>query len=584
MMNDMNNIGSPGLRGPAGVCLVVATCMKNAGVLAAAWAKSALAVADKAVVVDTGSTDNTIAILQQHGVEVHVSKHFNQTTKREDFAFDVARNEVSDLIPQGYWILDLDADEALIADGDWLKELEEVPPHINMLSCEVRMKTAAGQLMTTFQGERLYRNLPEVRWQNAMHNCLNVPEQQRGRCVSLSVDSFRGVDTPENDAERSKQRVAMAEKYFGKRVTEDPQDSRSMFYLGQTYHDVRDYTKAVPWFERYLTVSVFRDEAYQAGMYLAQCLIGLNDLDKAEQAMSACLRFNPTRAEGFALLGRIAYTQKRLEESVTWFQIATQCKHPVTRFFREAAVYGYDTWDRLSMALHNLGRNKEALAAGVMALEDPQIPWETRDRITKNLGYFDVGGGAYYDNHWAAKPWPTPNEAKRTERMVELLGTPESILDVGCGPGWPMAYKDAATQYTGVDWSAQARRLVEERGGTTHEHLESVPDKQYDACLLGEILEHVHDDTMFLKEVSRKLTPGATLVVSVPLFGVMQDPAHVRDYQKEQLTALLLTVCDTVDVSEQIWPWQIMAGTTHKIDSHANDQAASPAEPQTDGG
>ena len=56
------------------------------------WVDSILD-ADKIIVLDTGSTDNTVNILKERGVEVH-QKTF------KPWRFDVARNESLKLIPE----------------------------------------------------------------------------------------------------------------------------------------------------------------------------------------------------------------------------------------------------------------------------------------------------------------------------------------------------------------------------------------------------------------------------------------------------------------------------------------------------
>ena len=52
-------------------------------------------VADHIIVLDTGSTDDTVEKLQKLGVEVHQKIY-------EHFRFDTARNDSLDLIPNEY--------------------------------------------------------------------------------------------------------------------------------------------------------------------------------------------------------------------------------------------------------------------------------------------------------------------------------------------------------------------------------------------------------------------------------------------------------------------------------------------------
>ena len=51
--------------------------------------------ADHIIVLDTGSEDNTVELLQSLGVEVHEKTY-------EHFRFDTARNDSLDLVPEEY--------------------------------------------------------------------------------------------------------------------------------------------------------------------------------------------------------------------------------------------------------------------------------------------------------------------------------------------------------------------------------------------------------------------------------------------------------------------------------------------------
>jgi glycosyltransferase involved in cell wall biosynthesis len=67
--------------------------------------------ADHIIVLDTGSTDNTVELLSSFGVEVHQKIY-------DHFRFDVARNDCLDLIPDEYNIrVSIDLDERFEQDN-----------------------------------------------------------------------------------------------------------------------------------------------------------------------------------------------------------------------------------------------------------------------------------------------------------------------------------------------------------------------------------------------------------------------------------------------------------------------------------
>lgn len=65
-----------------------------------------------------------------------------------------------------------------------------------------------------------------------------------------------------------------------------------------------------------------------------------------------------------------------------------------------------------------------------------------------------------------------------------------------------------------------------------------------DAAMLMDVLEHVHNDNVFLKEILEKLPTDALVVITVPAFQLLFSNhdvflKHHRRYNRKQLLALL---------------------------------------------
>jgi glycosyltransferase involved in cell wall biosynthesis len=84
------------------------TIVKNESANLARCLESVRPFVDEMVVVDTGSTDDTVAIAQSYGATVHSFSWCDN--------FAVARNYACSQV-SGDWILVLDADEELIAQS-----------------------------------------------------------------------------------------------------------------------------------------------------------------------------------------------------------------------------------------------------------------------------------------------------------------------------------------------------------------------------------------------------------------------------------------------------------------------------------
>lgn len=119
-----------------------------------------------------------------------------------------------------------------------------------------------------------------------------------------------------------------------------------------------------------------------------------------------------------------------------------------------------------------------------------------------------------------------PDRSRRQARMLaHALRTEASatILDIGCGDGTAAATALPLLRghrLIGVDWSQDAlrraaRHLPVVRGELTDGGL-PFADGSADACVFGEVVEHLVDPDAALDEIRRVLRPGGHLLLSTP--------------------------------------------------------------------
>jgi tetratricopeptide (TPR) repeat protein len=119
-------------------------------------------VVDEIVVLDTGSTDQTVAIAKAHGARVYESEWLN------DFA--IARNQALQYV-QGEWVLVLDADEVLVPAIIPLIQSAIQNPNlllINLLRQEIGAAQAPYSLIS-----RLFRRHPEIYFTRPYHELVD---------------------------------------------------------------------------------------------------------------------------------------------------------------------------------------------------------------------------------------------------------------------------------------------------------------------------------------------------------------------------------------------------------------------------
>jgi len=117
-------------------------------------------VAAQVVVVDTGSEDDTLAVAQDRGAEVH------RVCWQDDFA--AARNAALAEVRQP-WVLVLDADEELVADDRAALADAVLRPSADAYNLRVVSLVGTGQEYTDARVTRLFRSHPGIRYRGRVH-------------------------------------------------------------------------------------------------------------------------------------------------------------------------------------------------------------------------------------------------------------------------------------------------------------------------------------------------------------------------------------------------------------------------------
>lgn len=131
---------------------------------------------------------------------------------------------------------------------------------------------------------------------------------------------------------------------------------------------------------------------------------------------------------------------------------------------------------------------------------------------------------AAYEAIWQRKQGGAESIQPGTRMAVamELIGSGEKLLDIGCGDGvLAAALKPRFAAVYGVDISAAAVEIARKRGiEASHVNLDHeplpFPDGLFTAVTCLDVLEHVFDPRVTMREVARICAPNATLVITTP--------------------------------------------------------------------
>ena len=284
--------------------------------------------ADEIVMIDTGSTDKTKSIAAAFPkVKVYDSEHFTKDTHYSDFRFGVARNE-SIRKCTGDWVIWWDADDQIDEKGAArIRELAETSrDRLYVFLIE------HGGLY--FEHCRMFPNGCGIFFdeEHGCHEYISIT----GGLPMVPVRDVVIRHAPAKKSGPSDRNLAILEKDHFKRGMND---SRTLFYLANTYREHGRHVEAAQFYDKYLAVSQWMEERFFARYYKSVSLTALGKLEEARQecfrAMAEDLRF----AEPYCQIGEIHLMRDELDQAEAWFRLAMCIPFPAAKLFANQNCY-----------------------------------------------------------------------------------------------------------------------------------------------------------------------------------------------------------------------------------------------------
>lgn len=344
---------------------------------------------DYLIVADTGSTDNTIKIVEEFmertGIpgEVHVD---------EWHGFDKNKN-----IMMGYafdksdYVLHLDADDILA--GDFSFTLDDTG-YDNYL---MTMKRGT----STWKATVIYDNRVHWKFCGVAHTiikCLERPHVKTGDLSDRGWVIADGVGSRAFDPKKYLYDAERLEKQFFDTLVDDPDglNIRSVFYTAQSYMDYGMYDKALEWNSLYQKISnTWIEERFESQMRISRCMMALPEkysIQRIINEMEKAIEIFEDRAEPYYHLGKylnqrgmhdLAYSYLTRAKSISLEE--AQRKYVL---FVSVTCYNEYVNDELSVSCYYLNKISEGVSLIEEIIDDPKFEAQ-RARISKNLELFE---------------------------------------------------------------------------------------------------------------------------------------------------------------------------------------------------
>lgn len=345
--------------------IAVYTITKNEEQFIERWAQSAKD-ADLLLIADTGSTDRTVEIAKENGVQVH---EICVTPWR----FDHARNASLALIPRDMDIcICLDADEVM--EPGWREEIERVwTPETTHLRYKFDWS-----LGIVFYSEKIHARHGYY-WHHPCHE--HIRADLRIQEVWAHTDFLLISHHPDPTKSRGHYMETLELS-----VKEDPHCPRNAFYYARELYFHNRYEEAIEALGRYLKMpeATWVNDRCYAMRVTGQCYAALGDQAAAESWYHKAAAEAPHTREPWVALAKLYYEQHKWAESYGAAMRALSIKNKELVYTTEPASWGPLPHDYAAIAAYRLGMTEAAIEQGRLACElDPEDK-----RLQENLLWY----------------------------------------------------------------------------------------------------------------------------------------------------------------------------------------------------
>jgi glycosyltransferase involved in cell wall biosynthesis len=336
---------------------VICRCLETVKPLINSW-----------VIVDTGSTDGTQDVIREYMKDIP-----GEVVERPWKNFAHNRNEALELArPKADYVLIIDADDNLVfSDNFALPKLTDDAYHI---------KISHGGMV--YSRPQLIRAALPWKWVGVLHEYLDCPESKSVALLQGVTMNYGGDGARSRDPEKFRKDAEVLEAG----LKEEPNNSRYVFYLAQSYRDGRVFDKALENYQKRVALGGWDQEVYYSMLQVArlQQWLGLDPSVWIDSFYRAYL-FRPARIE--ALYELVKY-HRLTGNHFAGYMLAKRgltVPLPTDSLFVEAWIYEYGLLLEYSICAAWIGEYQEAQAASHLLLTHPKLPSDVVDCVRKNI-------------------------------------------------------------------------------------------------------------------------------------------------------------------------------------------------------
>lgn len=413
---------------------------------------------DEIIIVDTGSTDNTVEIAKKYATKVFYFEWIDDFAAARNFSFSKCTED---------FILWVDGDDIILPeDGKKIRDLDLSDKDIVVFDY-IYSHDEYGNSESTVPRERIFRRSLNLQWENEIHEV--IPLSKPYYIADIELHHYRQGTTSERN-------LLILERIVKKHKKVEP---RNIYYLAKEYYDSNKIESSIKYFKQYLKrQDGWWENKYEAMCYLAKCYRHKNMITDFKKWIFEGIKLEERTAEPYYLLGDYYFDNHQWEKAIHWYKICLTINRP-----------------------------KDLLAS----YRPEFITWKPHLQLCAAYNMLGNVKDAAYHNKEVLKYRPADQRAISNKRIFENISTEKKNgegkrLNLGSGG-------KTIIGYTNVD-------IFNGPGIDEVFELDEIPymDNTISAINSEHSLEHVGFDRSVkaLREWFRVLVPGGELILKIP--------------------------------------------------------------------
>jgi glycosyltransferase involved in cell wall biosynthesis len=338
------------------------------------------------VIVDTGSKDNTIEVINQTMEEFGIPGEIHE---RPWVNFEVNRTESLELAKgkcDYRWIID--ADDKFEVEQFGFNPFAHIDPKIDTYQLTYRLNA-----LQYHRAQIVKSDQPWV-YKGVLHEYLHC--ELPNLVSAILPGCYVAADiSPLKRANSLEEKYAKDAEILEKALVDEPSNTRYMFYLAQSYRDSSQHERALEAYKLRAEAGEWEEEVYYSLYMIAKLMEKLNYSDtEVIEAYSKAWEYRPQRLEAVFHVMRKLREKNRFVLAFTYGDLAI--KTPGTRdiLFVEPEIWQWRMIDEYSISAFYIGHPEiafERTTSIVNAQFFSTLHPQEQERLKRNLEFFKRG-------------------------------------------------------------------------------------------------------------------------------------------------------------------------------------------------